>query len=136
MSTPAVIEPASSEQACAEWTQAVTALAQQVRTWSEEAGWQMAERTHPLDQDSSATCGLPLWAIQLPDSLLFLEPVSINVAGAEGRVDLYAYPALTRVMLLRKDGGWRIRPELGPAWPKPWSRDTFVELAKLLADED
>lgn len=31
-------------------------------------------------------------------------------------------------MLVRKQGNWRVRTDSGIDWPKPWSRETFVEL--------
>jgi hypothetical protein len=57
--------------------------------------------------------------------------------GAAGRVDLYAWPTLFRVMLLRspQDETWAIRTDSGLRWPNPWSEETFAQLALGLLGE-
>ena len=67
---------------------------------------------------------------------LILEPIARGVLEAQGRVDLYAWPSLFRVMLLHKPLGkdrglaWGMRTESGIDWPQPWGRETFFTLAK------
>jgi len=64
-----------------------------------------------------------------------LEPIARGTVGAQGRVDLYAWPSLFRVMLLHKPRGkdrpleWVVRTESGLDWPQAWSRETFLTLA-------
>jgi hypothetical protein len=59
-----------------------------------------------------------------------LEPVARFVMGAVGRIDLYAYPTLFRVKLLRssKDGRWLIRTDSGIFLKQPWNEETFLGL--------
>ena len=60
-------------------------------------------------------------------------PIGWNTLGSKGRIDLYAWPTLYRVMPLRRsDDSWVVRTESGIDWPHPWGKETFVELARGL----
>jgi hypothetical protein len=106
-----------------------------VREWAAGEGWEVTEKVHAVTDGRLGTYDVSLLIIQLPKYAVFLEPVARDVMGAQGRVDLYAYPSLDRVMLLHKNGEWVIRPELGPTWPLPWGRETFVDLVRRLVED-
>jgi len=72
---------------------------------------------------------VPVVTIHALQGRLILEPIARGTMGAQGRVDLYAWPSLFRVMLLRRDGGWVARTESGIDWPQAWDRETFLTLA-------
>ena len=115
-----------------QWQTLVNNLASEVRAWSETRGWPVEEKVLTLTEEQFGSYGVPLLVVQLPRPV-FLEPVARFVMGAHGRADLYSYPSMDRVMLLYDGERWVIRPELGPAWPLPWSESTFIDLAERLA---
>jgi hypothetical protein len=68
--------------------------------------------------------------LQTEHGAVMVEPVARVVMGAVGRIDLYAYPTLFRVMLLRsaRDEQWRIRTDSGFFLKQQWNEKTFLEL--------
>jgi hypothetical protein len=114
-----------------QWQNLVTSLAGDVRAWSEARGWRVDEKPLTLVEEHLGSYDVPFLVIQLRQPV-FLEPVARFVMGAHGRVDLYSYPSMDRVMLLHNGNEWIIRPELGPIWPLSWSQETFVDLAQRL----
>ena len=69
---------------------------------------------------------MPVLTIHAPQGRLILEPIARGIVGAQGRVDLYAWPSLFKVLLLHKPRGkdrpleWVVRTESGLDWPQPW----------------
>lgn len=116
-----------------QWQKLVRGLARDVRAWSEARGWRVEDKPHTVTEEGLGSYEVPMLVIQLTDQPLFLEPVGRSVMGAQGRVDLYSYPSMDRVMLLHDGKSWIVRPELGPTWPLPWNQDTFIDLAERLA---
>jgi hypothetical protein len=116
-----------------QWQGLVRSLASDVRSWSESHGWRVDEKSLTLTEEQLGSYDVPMLIIQLPDRPVFLEPVARLVMGAQGRVDLYSYPSMDRVMLLHNGREWVVRPELGPTWPLPWGQDTFVDLVERLS---
>jgi hypothetical protein len=116
------------------WQGLLDKLAREVRIWSEARGWKVDQKTLTLEEEHLGTYDVPFLVIQHqdPQRPVFLEPVARYVMGAAGRVDLFSYPSMDRVMLLYDGNTWVIRPELGPLWPLPWSQDTFIDLVQRL----
>ena len=114
------------------WQQRIRELANDVRIWSEAEGWHVGEEAIILTEHQVGSYSVPRLKIDLPVYGLYLQPVGRFVMGAQGRVDLYGYPSMDRVMLLYKGDQWVVVPELGPTWPLPWNAGTFVDLAERL----
>jgi hypothetical protein len=132
------IDPAAADEVRAEWQQAVEALMNDVRTWAVTQGWVATPTSHKLSEEGLDTYTVRGLRIMTPLGELVLEPIARLVIGAQGRVDMFAYPSLYRVMLLRKTDGsghWVVRTDFGPRWPNPWGETTFGELAEALLDE-
>ena len=117
------------------WRDAVRALFKTVRDWSEQEGWLVEASEASIYEEGAGQYTLHILTVCLSSGRVHLEPVARDVLGAQGRVDIIGWPSLTRVMLLRKGETWKVKTEMGPAWPKSWGRETFVELAQLLVDE-
>lgn len=109
------------EKARAEWLEDLIQLFGDIREWAETEGWEVRTKPYELTEENLGTYSAPFLIIRTPGEPVFVEPVARFVLGAQGRVDLYGYPSLTRAMLLRKRAGsgekWIIKPELG--WPGP-----------------
>ncbi len=117
-----------------QWVEQVTALMRQAETWAVEAqdtrGWTIERETHEIEEEVvGGAYVVPGLRLSAGEDELRLEPVARGVLHADGRVDLYAWPSLFRVMLLRKNGEWIVRTESGLDWPQTWNRETFLTLA-------
>jgi hypothetical protein len=136
MRTVPKLSPEEQAQLRDEWLQVVEALARSVRDWAEKKGWAVTEEQREINEEQLGIYQAPVLQIDTPHGQVILEPIARDVAGAEGRVDLYAWPTLFRVKLLRKpDGNWIIRAGSGLNWPHPWGEATFHELAEGLLGE-
>ena len=120
-----------------EWLQAINHVIAQVRGWAESRGWTTEIEQREVTEERLGTYTVPVLGIDTPQGKLVLEPIGREIIGAEGRLDLYAWPSLFRVMLLRRsDMSWIIRTDSGINWPHPWNQQTFEELALgLLGDQ-
>ena len=76
--------------------------AHQVRAWCEERGWLVNESEKRIEESAYGTYTVPQLMIRSPSGAVYLEPVARDVAGARGRVDLLAWPSLTRMLLIRQ----------------------------------
>ncbi len=84
------------------WLDQVEELFRDVRAWAEGNGWRVTEEPVSVRKEVLGEYRAPRLAVQAPGALIYVEPVGREIIGAEGRVDLYSYPALTRIMLLRR----------------------------------
>jgi hypothetical protein len=126
---------AENERKIENWRQALGTLQADVKQWvSERPDWSIQQSDTSIQEDSDGkTYWLPELEITGPNGIVVLQPVAALVTGAEGRVDLYAWPSLYRVMLLLQwNGSWVIRTDSGLDWPFPWGKDTFFDLAQRL----
>ncbi len=125
------------------WERHTALLADEVQIWAEQEaagrGWRVEREEIELAEEVvGGAYHVPVLTIYAPQGRLVLEPIARGVLGAQGRVDLYAWPSAFRVMLLHKprskDAGleWVVRTESGVDWPLPWGRETFLTLAEGL----
>ena len=126
-----------------DWERNTARLADDVQAWAEQEaaalGWRVEREGKELSEEVvGGAYQVPVVTIYAPQGRLILEPVARGLLGAQGRVDLYAWPSLFRVMLLHKPLGkghglmWVVRTESGINWPQPWGRETFLTLAEGL----
>ncbi len=109
------------------------ALKEQVRDWAKRRGWSVDETEREINEIDLGAYRVPVLEIGTPTGEVFLEPKGQDILGGGGRVDLYAYPTMFRVMLLWKtEPDWIILTDSGLKWPHPWSEPTFVELTEGL----
>ena len=131
---PLVDAQAEAAETRTAWVSNVMDLGNEVKSWASARGWAVAQADEELSESVvGGAYTVPRLKIDAPEGRLILEPVARGVVGAEGRVDLYAWPSHYRVMLLRRSGGdWVIRTESGLDWPQPWNRETFLTVAQGL----
>ena len=116
-----------------EWLHSITALMTQVKTWANAQGWDRDDSDTEIHENPIGSYTLPVLTIATPWGRVVIEPVARFVIGAKGRVDLYAWPTLNRVILLRnRNNEWVIRTESGLVWPQHWEEATFVDLVQNL----
>lgn len=120
------------------WVRDMNELADVTQAWSERQGWNVSRsETEIAEEVVGGAYQAPVLTIDGPEGRLILKPVARGGLGADGRVDLYAWPSHYRVMLLhtthRRDApSWIIRTESGLDWPQPWGEETFAAIARGL----
>ena len=115
-----------------EWIQRVTALVDQVQQWATAEGWLVHRTEKQLHERLIGDYSVPTLQIRAPGGELFLKPIAFHIVGADGRVDLEAWPTLNRVKLVGRDGNWQIVTDSNVPLRKPWDSETFVELVRDL----
>jgi len=115
-----------------EWVADVERLAREVRAWCEDRGWAVSTSERRIEESAYGTYTVPELMIRSASGVIFLEPVARDVAGARGRVDLLAWPSLTRMMLVRKGNRWTLQTDSGVDWPEPWGRPAFENVVGLI----
>lgn len=129
--------PAEAQSLITEWQSAVDDLLRDVRTWVEERhgpDWRIDISFSDVEEEALGRYQIPVMEINTTEGRLVLEPVARWVIGGMGRIDMYAWPSLFRVMLLRRSvsAEWVIRTDSGINWPQTWGKDTFFGLAESL----
>lgn len=116
----------------AEWIEDVNALIGQISKWGSQENWIVSQGMKTISEEALGDYQLPELHLRLPGGHLVVEPIAKTVMGADGRIDIYAFPALNRMFLILKRDQWRLKTDSGVNWPKPWNKKTFLELAQLL----
>jgi hypothetical protein len=125
-------DPDRRARELADWIAEVEQLAQEVRAWCDARGWAVSPSERRIEESAYGTYAVPELMIRSPSGPVYLEPVARDVAGARGRVDLLAWPSLTRMMLVRKANRWVLQTDSGVDWPEPWSQQTFERVVGLI----
>jgi hypothetical protein len=130
------IAMSDTDQERENWIALVRSFSKQVADWATEQGWQVAWKSLDRTEDVLGSYEVPMLIIQTQRRAVMIEPVARDVLGAAGRIDLYAYPTLFRVMLLRsaENGKWRIRTDSGIFLDRTWNKQTFVRLVDELTE--
>lgn len=114
------------------WCILVRELIEEIRLWTREANWDATPGLVERTEDHLGSYQLPYLTIGLPGHQVTVEPYGRLIPGADGRVDISAWPSEKRVLLLRKGDRWLIRPEAGLPWPDAWNRETFDRIVQYL----
>ena len=127
------VAPAATSAAARKWLAVVDKLMCDIERWAEEKNWLVA-RLEPktLTESTHGEYSVSDLRVRANSGVLDVAVVGREVAGAEGRVDLVAFPTMDRFMLVRTGGKWVVETDLGFLWPRKWGKATFIELARLL----
>lgn len=115
-----------------DWIHRVNDLVDEVERWTATEGWTAHRGEAQLRERLLGEYVLPTLQIRTPAGDLFLKPVALHVAGADGRVDLEAWPTLNRVKLVGREGGWQIVTDSNVPLRDTWGAEAFVRLARDL----
>jgi hypothetical protein len=124
---------ASSAATLRQWKSDIEQLLRDISEWAHSKGWMVVQESREHSETALGTYSVNDLNIKVPGGLLIVEVRGRNVVGAEGRVDLYAWPALRRMMLIRQHGKWVVKTDDGIKWPEAWGQRTFLDLAQQLA---
>ena len=115
-----------------EWLGWVNRLVSEVEAWAQGLGWATHRDVKTIEESLLGTYTAPFLRVRLPEGEVHVNPVALNVIGADGRVDLEGWPTLNRVRLVRRRGAMEIITDSNVPLRQPWNRDTFVQLARDL----
>lgn len=118
------------------WLTLVNSLVSDIATWAEEQGWPVHRDEKQLKEEHLGQYSVPDLVIRLPGGRIIVEVVGRNIIGAEGRVDIEAFPSMNRMLLVRQGDKWKVKTDARVDWPRPWSKKTFLELAKVLTAQE
>lgn len=114
------------------WLSLVDKLLSQIEKWAGQREWQTRREDKSITEGIIGTYSIPVLQIKLPAGVFYVEPMARYVIGAEGRVDLYSWPTLQRLLLIRRDDKWVLKTDSLIDWPQTWTRKTFYEVAENL----
>jgi hypothetical protein len=123
-----------------EWLAAVEERLSEAERWARGQGWHTRRFEREIAEDALGRYAAPALDIEIerPQGRIVMEPVGRNVLGATGRIDVYVWPALFRVKLLRsvRTGEWVVRTDSGVNLPGGWNEPTFLALVSDWLSED
>ena len=127
--TRALNDPAQSLHLREDWLARVRALEDQIAAWAVQQQWSVEQFDHPVQERLLGAYSAPAIRVRLTGGELEIIPVALNASGADGRVDVKAYPTLSRVKLIGTAQGWQIMTDSNVPIRLPWTEETFVQLA-------
>ena|SRR5437016_9627317 len=127
---------AQKAQLIGAWTKDLNTFLEKVEAWARDLGWKTERTSKDVEEEPLGKYSAPVLVVYpSAGKRLTLEPTARIVTGAPGRIDLYAWPTLYRVMLLRKgkdespSDDWDVRTESGYTLPNAFSKELFHDLA-------
>jgi hypothetical protein len=115
-----------------EWVAAIDGLFAEVEAWAKKEEWLVQRTRKTVDEDRLGSYEVPVLTLQTSAGPLILEPIARYIIGAEGRIDLCAFPSFESAIIVRTDGHWRFA-SVPPSSDRPWSKEAFLEIALCLA---
>jgi hypothetical protein len=117
------------------WIKAVNELAKSIKEWAEEMKWLVDVHETDFNESAYGSYSLPELYIRAPKiQKLAVVPVGLDIMGAEGRVDIEAFPSLHRFILIRKKGQWKLMTDSMVPWPGAWGREAFLSMVEALRE--
>jgi hypothetical protein len=122
----------NSSKALEEWRSLVNDVLRDVEAWASDRHWAVHREDKTVRESRLGEYTVPVLSVLAPAGRVQVDPVARYVAGGEGRIDLLAWPSLTRMLLIRTGGKWVLKTESGVEWPEGWNQQTFGRLVEVL----
>ena len=119
-----------------EWLELLDKLFDDIAAWAETNRWPLDTQHRYIHEKAVGKYRTRVLNIKTPNGILIVEATARFVcgAGAQGRVDLYAFPSLKRVLLIWTGTKWAARYDSGVWSRSTWSEKTFTKLALDLTE--
>lgn len=130
--TQALNNPSQIEQRRGEWVARAEAVINQVEQWAAAEGWATARSQRTITERELGQYTVPLLRVRLPLGEVHVIPIARNVIGADGRIDIEAFPTTDRVKLIGRGRDWEIYSDNNDLVPAPWNAKTFARIAQDL----
>lgn len=114
------------------WLEAVNRVMDEVRGWAASHGWRTKVEPITITEQHLGEYEVPVLTVVTGAGSLLVEPVARWASPGEGRIDVYGWPSLSRLMLIRQSGAWHLETEGAVPWPFEWSEETFTDLIHRL----
>src|SRR5690606_31814444 len=108
------------------WIEAVESLMASIQEWAEEQKWLVSRETKTIRGDYCGEYQLPQLFIRTPQIKMVIDPIGLDIVGADGRVDIEAFPSFHRFILIRKGENWRLLADSMAEWPEGWGKESFL----------
>ena len=119
-----------------QWIADLDTLMTDIQSWAEAAGWDVRRKLIDREESGLGEFQAPALTLGRPGDRIYAVPTARHILGGDGRVDLEAFPGITRLAIVRRKGKWQLRTDQGVVWPKPWSKQTLAEVLDALAKAD
>ena len=130
--TQAINDPVHWENRRRQWIARIGAVISQIEEWAAAEGWATARAERAVDERLLGQYTVPVLRVRLPGGEVHIIPVGLQVVGADGRIDIEAFPTLNRVKLIGRGGQWEIYTDSNVPLRQPWDPETFAQLARDL----
>lgn len=117
-----------------DWLAKLRDLMDAIKSWAEQRRWFVEEQEKTVEEDRIGRYMVPTLFIQAPGGKIHVEPIACDIIGAQGRVDVEAFPSLKRLLLVLVEGEWKIETDSRIDWPEPWSEQAFARLVDALTN--
>jgi hypothetical protein len=122
-------DPAVLEQRRQWWMARVESEIKQIEVWAKGQGWATARTERTVMERPLGEYTVPVLRVRLPVGEVHVIPVGLQVMGADGRIDIEAFPTLNRVKLIGRGNQWVIYTDSNVPLRQPWNAETFAQLA-------
>ena len=120
--------PAAPTSAQAAWVSVLAKVIDEIESWAKASSWLVSRKDKTISEEHIGTYAAPVLDIKTPEGWVVVDPIGREVLGCDGRIDIYSFPTLHRVLLVREHGGWVLRTESGLPLHQKWGRKAFVNL--------
>jgi hypothetical protein len=107
---------------------AVEKLVSLIQEWAEEQGWWTDRKTKVVSEAPGERREFPELFIRTPQARLVVNPIGLDIVGADGRVDIETFPSMHRFVLIFKDEAWHLFTDSYVEWPNGWSKKEFFAI--------
>jgi hypothetical protein len=111
------------------WIVRVQNLVDEIADWAAAQGWEVERGKKILGEKLLGSYEVQTLRVRLKEGELAIDPIALNVSGGDGRVDLEAFPTLSRVKFMGRPNGWEIVTDSNVPLRVPWNAESFVQLA-------
>lgn len=115
-----------------DWLALVRKLCDEIKCWAEEEHWFVHEDHKTIREAKIGEYEVPVLLIQGGPGRVTVDPIGCEIVGADGRVDIEAFPTFDRMVLIRAKGKWVLKTDSCVDWPVPWSKDAFLGSVRAL----
>ncbi len=116
-----------------DWLGDIQNLMTEIRGWCDAHGWAVNLTEKPISESKLGEYSAPTLQLRASNGgVVYVEPVARYVAGANGLVDIYAWPSLRRFLLVRRHGSWTVKTDSGVPLPWKWSEPSFLQVIEAL----
>jgi len=88
-----------------DWQNALIKLADQIEQWSKKQNWLCHREQKQIQEEQTGVYEVPTLTVETNQGRIRVDPYGLNIIGGCGRVDIYAWPNLTQVLLIDYDQG-------------------------------